>query len=39
MKIGCNIIKDLLPLYAEQLVSEESMFNTAESLQKALGDM
>ncbi len=24
MKVNCNIIQDLLPLYVEQLVSEKS---------------
>lgn len=34
MKIKCNIIKDLLPLYVEQLVSEESKVDIEEHLQE-----
>ena len=34
MKIECNIIKDLLPLYVEQLASEESRVEVEQHLQE-----
>ena len=34
MKINCNIIQDLLPLYVEQLVSEKSKIEIEEHLKE-----
>ena len=34
MKIDCDIVKDLLPLYTEQLVSEKSRMAIEEHLEE-----
>ena len=34
MKVNCNIIQDLLPLYIEQLVSEKSKIEIEEHLKE-----